>query len=455
MNFHRSYPFWLKTTLLEIQNLLNSAKKMQLQMGTLSSELSFIKLEHFTAYQVGMLFSGNIIMIFLSSFGDSVVSLRIAVWEAGISIRLPPGLPLWDSCAKIKPRVVQGRNFLCGPRMPHLLGEAVWAQGLPGGGCAQHLPGRMGRIQGPSGRAQCKEKRQSSDSKLFCPFLLNTVGLPTTNGDIESLTVHPLLSWWYFILQWMLLLSALLRWGYLASPKVPEMKDQQLKQLPYPHSASSWVLQPRSPAPSISWKPHQAELSVLLFVKGIRSWTLLCCLQSWQTPTWDTHTQDQGWITHLSKMWTEGTDLKGEISKKETEWSWIKAGGGAGGEKGIIFLLIQDEQSKKQWTGTARYVLQLMRSFGAVLGRIQPLLKAFRQVPDASSLPKSTLWVSSLLGRWSQNESSGSADSRHYKMLSFAVLQEALRTQAPTPSSRQHCTSGDHAHTKAEPALSG
>lgn len=53
-------------------------------MDTLSRELNFIKPEHFTAYQVGMLFSGNAIMIFLNSFGDSVVSLCIAVWEAGI-----------------------------------------------------------------------------------------------------------------------------------------------------------------------------------------------------------------------------------------------------------------------------------------------------------------------------------------------------------------------------------
>lgn len=59
-------------------------KKIQLQMDTLSRELNFIKPEHFTAYQVGMLFSENIIMIFLSSFGDSVVSLHTATWEAGI-----------------------------------------------------------------------------------------------------------------------------------------------------------------------------------------------------------------------------------------------------------------------------------------------------------------------------------------------------------------------------------
>lgn len=84
MNFHLSYAFWLKTTLLEIQGLLNSVKRMQLHVDTLSRELNFIKPEQFAAYQVGMLFPGNIIMIFLSSFGDSVVSLRIVVWEAGI-----------------------------------------------------------------------------------------------------------------------------------------------------------------------------------------------------------------------------------------------------------------------------------------------------------------------------------------------------------------------------------
>lgn len=95
-------------------------------------------------------------MIFLSSFGDSVVSLRIAVWEAGISIRLPPGLPLWDSCAKKKPWVVQGRNFLCGPRMPHLLGEAVWAQGLPGGGLCSTPTWQNGEDL----RAFRKEKRE-------------------------------------------------------------------------------------------------------------------------------------------------------------------------------------------------------------------------------------------------------------------------------------------------------
>lgn len=91
MNFHLSYLFWLKTTLLEIQSLLNSEKKEKgknkkkhLQTDTLSREFNFIKPEHFIAYQVGLLFSGNILMIFLSSFGDSVVSLRIAGWEAAI-----------------------------------------------------------------------------------------------------------------------------------------------------------------------------------------------------------------------------------------------------------------------------------------------------------------------------------------------------------------------------------
>lgn len=83
------------------------------------------------------------------------------------------------------------------------------------------------------------------------------------------------------------------------------------------------------------------------------------------------------------------------------------------------------------------------------------LLKAFREVPDASSLLKSSLWVPRLFERWSLNESSHSADVRHYKMMSVAVSQEALQTQAPTPSSKQHHTSGDHAHAKAEPALSG
>lgn len=78
-----------------------------------------------------------------------------------------------------------------------------------------------------------------------------------------------------------------------------------------------------------------------------------------------------------------------------------------------------------------------MRSFGVILGRNKLLLKAFREVPDATFLLKSTLWVPRLCGRRSLNESSHSADVRHYKMMSAAVSQEALRTQAPTPSSKQ------------------
>lgn len=145
---------------------------MQLQVDTLGRELNFIKPEHFAAYQAGLLFSGNIIRICLSSFGDSVVSLRIVVWEAGIWILLPPGLPLWDSCAKIKLRVVQGRNFLCGPRMPHLLGEAVWALGLPGRGCAQYLPGEWGGFRGlQEGLSARKKGRVLVQSHLF-PFFL-------------------------------------------------------------------------------------------------------------------------------------------------------------------------------------------------------------------------------------------------------------------------------------------
>lgn len=180
MNFHLSYAFWLKTTLLEIQGLLNSVKRMQLHVDTLSRELNFIKPEQFAAYQVGMLFPGNIITIFLSSFGDSVVSLRIVVWEAGIWILLPPGLPLWDSCAKIKLQVVQGRNFLCGPRMLHLLGEAVRAQGLPGGGCAQYLPGEWGGFRSlQEGPVQGKKAEFWSKVtfSLFSPnlFLIQSV----------------------------------------------------------------------------------------------------------------------------------------------------------------------------------------------------------------------------------------------------------------------------------------
>lgn len=93
-----------------------------------------------------------------------------------------------------------------------------------------------------------------------------------------------------------------------------------------------------------------------------------------------------------------------------------------------------------------------MRSFGAALGRNQPLLKAFRQVPDASSLLKSSFGFPAYL----EDEAGLNQVAQltaGTKVPSFAVSQEALRTRAPTPSSRQHCTPGDQAHAKAEPAL--
>lgn len=64
---------------------------MQLQIDTLSRELNFIKPEHFPAYQVGMLFSGNIIMLFLSSFGDSVISLCVLCGKVEFEFVFPLG----------------------------------------------------------------------------------------------------------------------------------------------------------------------------------------------------------------------------------------------------------------------------------------------------------------------------------------------------------------------------
>lgn len=178
-----------------------------------------------------MLFSANTIMISLRSFSDSVVSLCIAVWEVWIWIPLPSGLPLLDSCAEIKPQVLQGRNLLCSPRMPRLLGEAVWARGLPGGGLCRKPPWQNGEyLRGLQEELSARKKgRALFQIQLFFPFFsfLNIMCLPIANYKRRHRVrpAYPLLSWWYFVLHEMLLSSVMLGRGYSASPEVPELED--------------------------------------------------------------------------------------------------------------------------------------------------------------------------------------------------------------------------------------
>lgn len=187
-------------------------------------------LDTFQLYQVGMLFPANIIKIFVSSFGDSVVSLCSAVWEVWIWILLPPGLPLSDSCAKIKPWVLQGRNLSCSPRMPGLLGEAAWARGFPGGGLCWMPPWQNSEyLKGlQEGLSASKKDRVLFPSQLFfflyfSKYMFTSCQLQT--GAQRALPAYPLLSWWYFILQEMLLLSILLGRRYSASPQLLQLKD--------------------------------------------------------------------------------------------------------------------------------------------------------------------------------------------------------------------------------------
>lgn len=88
MNFHLSYP-WLKTTLLKIQGLLKPVKKKAAANGLFKQGIAVSKPEHFAACQVGMLFSGNSTMLFLSSFGDSVLSLCVHVGSWNLNLSSP------------------------------------------------------------------------------------------------------------------------------------------------------------------------------------------------------------------------------------------------------------------------------------------------------------------------------------------------------------------------------
>lgn len=126
--FHLSYPFWLKTTLLEIQSLLNSAKKkkkMQLQMDTLSRELNLINPEHFPAYQVRN-------VVFRKYHNDILKQLW---WFSGKSPYCRVGSWNFNSSSPW----VATLGFLCEKKAVGCAGEEffVWSQDatLAGGGC--------------------------------------------------------------------------------------------------------------------------------------------------------------------------------------------------------------------------------------------------------------------------------------------------------------------------------
>lgn len=136
--------------------------------------------------------------------------------------------------------------------------------------CLPAWGGFMGCQEGLRAR---KKGRVLVQSHLF-PSLLNTVGLPITNGGIKSLSSPPSLKMvFYSPVNVFIECPAEVRVFSISRGARDQGLAPEFASLP----TLSFLLNlaAPSPAPSISWKPPQAGLSVSWLVKGSRNVVVL------------------------------------------------------------------------------------------------------------------------------------------------------------------------------------
>lgn len=186
MNFHLSYPFWLKTTL---QCLLNSGKKNTAANGHSKQGIEFYK-----AWTLYSLPGRNV--VFWKYHNDILKQLW---WLSGKSPYCHVGSWNLNSSSPW----VATLGFLCQNKAAGCAGEEffVWSQDatLAGGGlCGLAWRGLCSIPAWQNGedlgafRTGSRKKVQGKKAefwfKVIFSFLLNTEGLLTTNGGIKSLT---------------------------------------------------------------------------------------------------------------------------------------------------------------------------------------------------------------------------------------------------------------------------
>lgn len=245
------------------------------------------------------------ITIFSCSSGDSVVSLCIAVWEVGIWILLPPGLPLSDSCAEIKPWVLQGRNLARSP-VTALAGGGCVCPGLAWRGSCSIPPWQNGEYR-KGLWARKKARLFFFQIRLF--FFLNTMCLPIANYKRRHKSQSSLPSA-------KLIIFCSPRNAFIEHPAGERAFGTS-------GGAGVWGLEPGTPSlPTLGFLPSLTApllhlsgtslgwgVSILSFVKCIMNWISLGCLQRQQTACWNIYTGPQAPQNKGSSLSFRGSQL--------------------------------------------------------------------------------------------------------------------------------------------------